>query len=309
MSLNASISPSTTRFPHSLPRRLRLILSLPRRLRVCGLDRRRSESFSVKVDEAASLFLFLDDSAFLDSLRRRLRLVLVKPRPIGFSLSLPRRLRLPRLCPLTTPPHCGETSTTPLLSFSPLMTPRFSCDLPPMMKSPPLSRDLPPTMKTPHLSPHLPPMMKNPHRSSSSVDLIDGQNLWKDQQTRRLVEEDDDNCKKLHGSRQMTKQRSAYSWIKANEEGSSIHASSKKTAADGKELSQFQTMWSLKKEDLALKERLSKMKLLDRLHAKEGPLPDYEEALKKKLIDEFMYCERLKPHVSMFLFIHGHVVW
>ncbi|KAL0685733.1 hypothetical protein Bca4012_052581 [Brassica carinata] len=65
-------------------------------------------------------------------------------------------------------------------------------------------------------------------------------------------------------------------------------ASSKKTAADGKELSQFQTMWSLKKEDLALKERLSKMKLLDGLHAKEGPLPDYEEALKKKLIDELM---------------------
>nr|VDD26579.1 unnamed protein product [Brassica oleracea] len=59
------------------------------------------------------------------------------------------------------------------------MTPRFSCDLPPMMKSPPLSRDLPPTMKTPHLSPHLPPMMKNPHRSSPSVDLIDGQNLYR----------------------------------------------------------------------------------------------------------------------------------
>ncbi|KAF2542631.1 hypothetical protein F2Q68_00029897 [Brassica cretica] len=173
MSLNASISSSTTWFPHSLPQRLRLILSLPRRLCVCGLDRRRSESFSIKVDEAASLFLFLDDSAFLDSLCRRLRLVLVKPRPIGFSLSLPRRLRLPRLCPLTTPPRCGETSTTPLLSFSPSMTPRYSCDLPPMMKSPPLSRDLPPTMKTPPLSPHLPPTMKTPPRSSPSVDLID----------------------------------------------------------------------------------------------------------------------------------------
>ena len=119
VSLNASISPSTIRFPHFFPRRLRLILSLPRRLCVCGLDRRRSESFSVKVDEAASLFLFLDDSAFLDSLRRRLRLVLVKPRPIGFSFSLPRRLRLSRLCPLTTPPRCGETSTT-----------RFSLSLP-----------------------------------------------------------------------------------------------------------------------------------------------------------------------------------
>uniref|UniRef100_A0A0D3CQ28 Myb-like domain-containing protein n=1 Tax=Brassica oleracea var. oleracea TaxID=109376 RepID=A0A0D3CQ28_BRAOL len=65
-------------------------------------------------------------------------------------------------------------------------------------------------------------------------------------------------------------------------------ASSKKAMADGKELSEFQTMWSFKKEDLALKERLSKMKLLDSLIAKQGPLPDYEEALKKKLIDELM---------------------
>ncbi|KAG2250675.1 hypothetical protein Bca52824_080811 [Brassica carinata] len=65
-------------------------------------------------------------------------------------------------------------------------------------------------------------------------------------------------------------------------------ASSKKAMADGKELSEFQTMWSFKKEDLALKERLSKMKLLDSLIAKQGPLPYYEEALKKKLIDELM---------------------
>ncbi|WZZ25464.1 hypothetical protein YC2023_008865 [Brassica napus] len=58
------------------------------------------------------------------------------------------------------------------------MIPRFSCDLSPMMKSPPLSRDLPPTMKTLPLSPHLPPTMKTPPRSSPSVDLTDGQNLY-----------------------------------------------------------------------------------------------------------------------------------
>ncbi|KAF2581816.1 hypothetical protein F2Q68_00003252 [Brassica cretica] len=47
-------------------------------------------------------------------------------------------------------------------------------------------------------------------------------------------------------------------------------------------------MWSIKKHDLVMKERLSKMKLLDSLIAKQDPLPDYEEALKKKLINKLM---------------------
>ncbi|KAG2265130.1 hypothetical protein Bca52824_072209 [Brassica carinata] len=57
---------------------------------------------------------------------------------------------------------------------------------------------------------------------------------------------------------------------------------------EGKELCEFQTMWTIKKQDLGLKERVSKMKLLDSLIAKQGPLADYEEALKKKLINELM---------------------
>ncbi|KAF8100748.1 hypothetical protein N665_0218s0086 [Sinapis alba] len=65
-------------------------------------------------------------------------------------------------------------------------------------------------------------------------------------------------------------------------------ARGKKTMVEGKDLSDFQTMWDIKKEDLAIKERLSKMKLLESLLAKEEPLPDYEEALKKKLINELM---------------------
>ena len=47
-------------------------------------------------------------------------------------------------------------------------------------------------------------------------------------------------------------------------------------------------MWSMKKEDLALKERLSKIKLLDTLIARQGTLADYEEDLKKRLINELM---------------------
>lgn len=46
-------------------------------------------------------------------------------------------------------------------------------------------------------------------------------------------------------------------------------------------------MWNIKQQDLTSKERLSKMKLLDSLIAIQE-LVDYEEALKKKLIDELM---------------------
>uniref|UniRef100_A0A0D3BP23 No apical meristem-associated C-terminal domain-containing protein n=1 Tax=Brassica oleracea var. oleracea TaxID=109376 RepID=A0A0D3BP23_BRAOL len=75
--------------------------------------------------------------------------------------------------------------------------------------------------------------------------------------------------------------------VKAAKKGSNERLS-KKTVDDGKELAQFETMWSLKKQDLVVKERLSKMKLLDSLIAKKDSLADYEEALKKKLIHELM---------------------
>ncbi|KAL0679523.1 hypothetical protein Bca4012_007504 [Brassica carinata] len=55
-----------------------------------------------------------------------------------------------------------------------------------------------------------------------------------------------------------------------------------------KELSAFESMWSIKKEEMALKERVTKMKLLDSLLAKNEPLAEYEEALKKKLINELL---------------------
>ncbi|XP_013601001.1 PREDICTED: glutathione S-transferase T3-like [Brassica oleracea var. oleracea] len=65
-------------------------------------------------------------------------------------------------------------------------------------------------------------------------------------------------------------------------------ARGKRPMGEGKQLSDFQTMWSIKRDDLAMKERLSKMKLLESLVAKQVPLADYEEALKKKLIDELI---------------------
>ncbi|KAF3536982.1 hypothetical protein F2Q69_00020818 [Brassica cretica] len=63
---------------------------------------------------------------------------------------------------------------------------------------------------------------------------------------------------------------------------------SKRGMEDDKSLSAFHTMWSLKEKDLAGKEKLSKMGLLDRLIAKTEPLSEEEEALKKKLIREML---------------------
>uniref|UniRef100_A0A0D3CPD9 Myb-like domain-containing protein n=1 Tax=Brassica oleracea var. oleracea TaxID=109376 RepID=A0A0D3CPD9_BRAOL len=63
-------------------------------------------------------------------------------------------------------------------------------------------------------------------------------------------------------------------------------ASGKKKVGEGHKLNGLQTMWTIKLEDLAAKERLSKMKVLDSLIGKKEPLPEYEEALKKKLINE-----------------------
>ncbi|XP_013594401.1 PREDICTED: glutathione S-transferase T3-like [Brassica oleracea var. oleracea] len=64
----------------------------------------------------------------------------------------------------------------------------------------------------------------------------------------------------------------------------SAKANCKKRKAEER-LSEFVGMWSIK-EDMAIKERLSKMKLLDRLLAKVEPLDEYEETLKQKLINE-----------------------
>ncbi|KAF3550046.1 hypothetical protein DY000_02003932 [Brassica cretica] len=63
-------------------------------------------------------------------------------------------------------------------------------------------------------------------------------------------------------------------------------------------------MWTIKHADLACKEMLSKMSLLDRLIAKEGPLNECEEVLKKKLIDELLDvrdCTLGHKHVYVFV--------
>ncbi|KAF3565861.1 hypothetical protein DY000_02018611, partial [Brassica cretica] len=59
-----------------------------------------------------------------------------------------------------------------------------------------------------------------------------------------------------------------------------------KTKGEVKAVAEFHSMWSIKKEDFAMKERMSRMKLLECLIAKQEPLADYEEALKKNLISK-----------------------
>ncbi|KAF3536193.1 hypothetical protein F2Q69_00020825, partial [Brassica cretica] len=62
----------------------------------------------------------------------------------------------------------------------------------------------------------------------------------------------------------------------------------RKKTIEGKGLSEFQTIWYIKQQDMAMKERLSKMSLLGSLIAKREPLSECEEALKKKLINDLL---------------------
>ncbi|KAG2328400.1 hypothetical protein Bca52824_011128 [Brassica carinata] len=50
-------------------------------------------------------------------------------------------------------------------------------------------------------------------------------------------------------------------------------ARDKKTVAEENAMKEFETMWSIKQHDLALKERLNKIRLLDSLIAKKRTSP------------------------------------
>lgn len=63
-------------------------------------------------------------------------------------------------------------------------------------------------------------------------------------------------------------------------------AAGKKTMSEENSVNRFQSMWDIKQKELEVKERLSKMSILDSLIAKKEPLADYEEALKKKFISD-----------------------
>ncbi|KAF2587544.1 hypothetical protein F2Q70_00036378 [Brassica cretica] len=58
--------------------------------------------------------------------------------------------------------------------------------------------------------------------------------------------------------------------------------------AKNKAETEYQRMWNIKKEDMAMRDRLLKMKLLDNLLAKTEPLAEDEAALKSKFITELL---------------------
>ncbi|CAN7077665.1 unnamed protein product [Brassica oleracea var. botrytis] len=66
-------------------------------------------------------------------------------------------------------------------------------------------------------------------------------------------------------------------------------------------------MWSIKQQDLAMKERLSKMSMLNSLIGKQEPLSECGEALKQKLIiDLFSRASWLKLIAASESFVFGH---
>ncbi|ESQ56291.1 hypothetical protein EUTSA_v10027591mg [Eutrema salsugineum] len=73
----------------------------------------------------------------------------------------------------------------------------------------------------------------------------------------------------------ITKEATGYQVLKA------AKIKVKKKVEDGKAFSEFQGMWLLKEKDMAMKERIQKVGLLDSLIAKKELLSKYEEALKK----------------------------
>ncbi|KAF3560018.1 hypothetical protein F2Q69_00011808 [Brassica cretica] len=63
-------------------------------------------------------------------------------------------------------------------------------------------------------------------------------------------------------------------------------AKARRNNAQGKALEDYKSMWELKMEDLAMKEKLSKLAILDTLLAKKNPLSETEEVVKNKLLAE-----------------------
>ncbi|XP_013601708.1 PREDICTED: glutathione S-transferase T3-like [Brassica oleracea var. oleracea] len=59
-----------------------------------------------------------------------------------------------------------------------------------------------------------------------------------------------------------------------------------KTVVSDGDLKKFQSMWTMRQADLDRKERLSQLSLLNSLIGKKEPLPEYEETLKKKPIND-----------------------
>uniref|UniRef100_A0A0D3AQ39 No apical meristem-associated C-terminal domain-containing protein n=1 Tax=Brassica oleracea var. oleracea TaxID=109376 RepID=A0A0D3AQ39_BRAOL len=64
-------------------------------------------------------------------------------------------------------------------------------------------------------------------------------------------------------------------------------AKAKRNNTQGKSLAEYTSIWKMKKEDLMMKEKLSKLAILNTLLAKKEPLSEAEEVVKNKLLAHY----------------------
>ncbi|XP_013639220.1 glutathione S-transferase T3-like [Brassica napus] len=64
-------------------------------------------------------------------------------------------------------------------------------------------------------------------------------------------------------------------------------AKAKMNNGQGKSVAEYTNIWEMKKEDLMMKDKLSKLAILDTLLAKKEPLSEAEEIVKNKLLTEY----------------------
>ena len=65
-------------------------------------------------------------------------------------------------------------------------------------------------------------------------------------------------------------------------------AKAKRSNGQGKSVADYTSVWEMRQEDLARKEKLSKLAILDTLLAKKEPLSEAEEVAKNKLLAEYI---------------------
>ncbi|WZZ08858.1 hypothetical protein YC2023_111630 [Brassica napus] len=68
-------------------------------------------------------------------------------------------------------------------------------------------------------------------------------------------------------------------------------AKSKRNTGQGKSVAEYTTLWEMKKEDLAMKERLTKLAILDTLLQKSEPLTEAEEVDKRNMGLDYSYSQ------------------
>ena len=64
-------------------------------------------------------------------------------------------------------------------------------------------------------------------------------------------------------------------------------AKARRNTTQGKTVDEYKSIWEMKKEDLTMKEKLSKLAILDALLAKKNQLSEAEEIVKNKLLAQY----------------------